>query len=102
RTVPAFRCRNRLCPYCAVSRQRRAFVRLMPILETHAQSRNSQPILITLTFGRSQLPLLDQDKQFKAAFRRLRRLKRWKDHIDGAVCGYEFTLTADGWHYHAH
>jgi hypothetical protein len=29
-------------------------------------------------------------------------MKRWKDRISGALCGYEFTLTPEGWHYHAH
>ena len=29
-------------------------------------------------------------------------MKRWKGRIRGAVCGYEFTLTPAGWHYHAH
>lgn len=101
-SVPSFRCRHRLCPYCAASRQRRAFLRFLPILENYACRGNGQPVLITLTVQSSLRALAVEDKEFKAAFGRLRRLKRWKDHISGALCGYEFTLTPNGWHYHAH
>ena len=103
KTVPSFRCRNRLCPYCAAERQRRAFLKLLPVLEIFAQRENERAVLMTLTLETTSQPLLTQDKAFKAAFRRLRRMKRWKDRISGALCGYEFTLGADGrWHYHTH
>lgn len=59
-------------------------------------------VLITLTFKNSFQALADQDKLFKAAFGRLRRMKKWKDHISGAFCSYEFTRSETGWHYHAH
>jgi hypothetical protein len=101
--LPTFRCRNRLCPYCASERQRRTFSKLWPILKSYAQSdRGERVVLITLTFRNSFEQLAVQDKHFKAAFRRLRRMKRWRDRISGALCGYEFTVTPTGWHYHAH
>jgi len=88
---------------CAAERQRRASSKLLPILEHFARAQpRDRPVLITLTVRSSSDPLAVQDKDFKAAFRRLRRSKHWKDRISGAVCGYEFTLTPAGWHYHAH
>ena len=101
-SIPKFRCRNRLCPYCAAERQRRAFLKFWPILKRYAVRRNTRAVLITLTIRTNSNSLLNQDKHFKSAFSRLRRMKRWKDHINGALCGYEFTLTPNGWHYHAH
>jgi hypothetical protein len=101
-SIPSFRCRNRLCPYCAAERQRRAFLKLYPVLTSYAASENTRVVLITLTLETNSHPLLVQDKLFKAAFRRLRRMKSWKDRISGALCGCEFTLTPKGWHYHAH
>lgn len=101
-SIPSFRCRNRLCPYCAAERQRRAFLKFYPVLKTYAASENTRVVLITLTVETNSDPLLVQDKQFKAAFRRLRRMKGWKERISGALCSYEFTLTPKGWHYHAH
>src|SRR5262249_20291375 len=89
--------------YCAAERQHRAYTRLLPILRSFAKAKpTDQPVLITLTVRNSFDPLAVQDKDFKAAFRRLRRSKHWKDRIRGAVCGYEFTLTPTGWHFHAH
>lgn len=101
-SIPSFRCRHRLCPYCAVERQRRVFLKFGSVLKNRAAKENARVVLITLTMETTSLPLLVQDKLFKAALRRLRRMKRWKDRISGALCGYEFTLTPKGWHYHAH
>ena len=101
-SIPSFRCRNRLCPYCAAERQRRAFLKFCPVLKSYAASEKIRVVLITLTVETYSHPLLVQDRLFKAAFRRLRRMKRWKDRISGALCSYEFTLTPKGWHYHAH
>jgi len=101
--LPTFRCRNRLCPYCAAEKQRRAFGRLWPVVKFFAgPERNERVVLITLTVRNNFDPLEAQDKHFKSAFRRLRRMKGWKNRISGALCGYEFTLTPTGWHYHAH
>ncbi len=101
--LPTFRCRNRLCPYCAAERQHRAFAKLWPVLKFFAGTKRSERlVLITLTVRNNFEPLEAQDKHFKAAFRRLRRMKHWKDRISGALCGYEFTPTPTGWHYHAH
>jgi plasmid rolling circle replication initiator protein Rep len=101
-SIPSFRCRHRLCPYCAVERQRRVFLKFGSVLKNCAAKENARVVLITLTIETTSDPLLIQDKCFKAALRRLRRMKRWKDRISGALCGYEFTLTPKGWHYHAH
>lgn len=91
-SIPTFRCRHRLCPYCAAERQRRAFLKFSPVLESYAAFETTRVVLITLTVETNSAPLLIQDKQFKAAFRRLRRMKTWKNCISGALCGYEFTL----------
>ena len=101
-SIPTFRCRHRLCPYCAGARQRRAFVKFWPVLKSRAATENLRAVLITLTVETHSCSLVVQDKLFKAAFRRLRRMKRWKDCISGGLCSYEFTLTPKGWHYHAH
>jgi hypothetical protein len=101
-SIPSFRCRHRLCPYCAVERQRRAFLKFGSVLKHHAANENERVVLITLTVETTSHPLVMEDKLFKAALRRLRRMKRWKDRISGVLCRYEFTLTPKGWHYHAH
>jgi hypothetical protein len=101
-SIPSFRCRHRLCPYCAVERQRRVFLKFGSVLKHHAANENKRLVLITLTVETTSHPLVIEDKLFKAALRRLRRMKRWKDRISGALCSYEFTLTPKGWHYHAH
>ena len=88
--LPAFRCRNRLCPYCAAERQRRAYTKLLPIVENFARAQTrARAVLITLTIRSSFDPLRAQDHDFKTALRRFRRMKRWKGRIRGAVCGYE-------------
>jgi hypothetical protein len=101
--LPTFRCRNRLCPYCAADRQNRAFKKLWPILRAFARMNGkTSPIFITLTFRNSYDSLEELNQQFKVAFKRLRRMKVWTDNIGGSFCGYEFTLTPTGWHYHVH
>jgi hypothetical protein len=102
RSLPSFRCRNRLCPYCAAERQRRAFLKFWPIVRSYAAGQQWRAVLITLTLEMNSGSLIIQDKRFKAAFRRLRRIKRWRDRIHGALCSYEFTITPKGWHYHVH
>lgn len=101
--LPTSRCRNRLCPYCAVERQRRSFAKLWPLIQHYAELNPSgRLVLITLTLKNSFEPLRAQDEQFKAAFRRLRRQNGWRERISGALCSYEFKLTPTGWNYHAH
>lgn len=101
--LPTFRCRNRLCPYCGAERQRRIFLRFWPFLKSNFKSADpADLVLITLSLKSSFDPLQNQDRRFKAAFRRLRRMKIWKERVSGAICSYEFTLTPSGWHYHAH
>ncbi len=59
--------------------------------------------MITLTVKNSARQLIDIHRDFVAAFKKLRRLKRWKHHIRGGIVSFELTLPPSGeWHYHAH
>lgn len=103
RRLPTSRCRSRVCPYCAAERQHRAHTRLLGVI---SRSVNLEPhnrlVLVTLTVRTSFDSLRSLDRDFKAAFSRLRRMKGWRSRIPGAVCVYEFNLTPTGWHYHTH
>jgi hypothetical protein len=101
---PIQRCRVPLCPDCAVFRQKRAFKRLFPKIRGFTRTHKTDlPVLITLTVKNSSANLLDIHRDFKSAFKKLRRLKRWKHHIRGGIASFELTVSASGeWHYHAH
>ncbi len=101
---PTHRCNYRLCVDCARERQRRACGRLFPILRGFQRAyRHDRQVLITLTVRSSHEALVVHDRRFKAWFKRLRRSKRWKHCIRGAVAGFEFTWNeTEGWHYHVH
>jgi hypothetical protein len=101
---PTERCRVPLCPDCAVFRQKRAFKRLFPKIRGFTRTHKTDlPVLITLTVKNSSVNLLDIHRSFKSAFKKLRRLKRWKQHIRGGIASFELTVSASGeWHYHAH
>jgi hypothetical protein len=102
--IPIHRCYYRLCVDCARERQRRACGRLFPILRGFQRAYpHDRQVLITLTVRSSHEALAVHDRRFKAWFKRLRRSKRWKHCIRGAVASFEFTWNeAEGWHYHAH
>jgi hypothetical protein len=101
---PTTRCRVPLCPDCAVFRQKRAFKRLFPKIREFTRTHKTDlPVLITLTVKNSRRQLIDIHRDFKSAFKKLRRLKRWKHHIRGGIVSFELTVSASGeWHYHAH
>jgi hypothetical protein len=101
---PTQRCRVPLCPDCAVFRQKRAFKRLFPKIRGFTRTHKTDlPVLITLTVKNSARQLVDIHRDFKSAFKKLRRLKRWKHHIRGGIASFELTVSASGeWHYHAH
>lgn len=102
--VPTSRCRYRLCPDCARERQKRAFARVYPaLLELKREFPSDRPVLITLTIKSSHDTLATIVRHFKRWFVKLRRSKAWKDHIRGAVAGFEITYNhRHGWHFHTH
>jgi hypothetical protein len=101
---PTQRCRVPLCPDCAELRQKRAFKRLFPKIREFTRIHNKDlPVSITLTVKNSSRPLADIHRDFRTAFKKLIRLKRWKHHIRGGIISFELTVSALGeWHYHAH
>lgn len=95
-------CWDSLCPRCSRIRQHRLAERLEPFLAHQVDRHRIRHI--TLTLRSSDSPIRDQVTRLRAAFRRLRQTRRWRDHVAGGAAFIEVTFNArtDQWHPHLH
>lgn len=97
--IQEMRCRSRICPLCRESICRRYMTRCI-----EAMVLMDGPKLLTLTIRSADHPLAEQIAHLKDAFRRLRRQRTWKAHVQGGVATFEITFnrTTQQWHPHLH
>lgn len=93
------RCRDRLCPTCAMFRAGTLRTRLRQLL---VKSRSVR--FLTLTMAPVSKDLGKCVDALHDAFRRMRKTLDWKDHVRGGAFVIEVTrgLRGSHWHVHAH
>lgn len=93
------RCRDRLCPTCAIFRAGSLRSRLNKLLHRANAIR-----FVTLTMAPVSSDLAACVDALHAAMRALRASPEWKAHVTGGVFVVEVTRGFDGghWHVHAH
>lgn len=93
------RCRDRLCPLCAVFRGREGSCKVTELIR-----KMNAPRFLTLTLRESEGSLKSLLDRLFSCFRELRRTKEWKRHVTGGVYSFETTYRADRgtWHPHLH
>lgn len=97
--VMSEKCRHRFCPACQA--ERGSIIRRN--IEFLAKTAKNSLKLLTLTLAHTSGLLRPQVDRLTRAFREMRRLKFWKDHVLAAVWVMEVKIGRDGrWHPHLH
>lgn len=91
------RCRDRLCPFCALHRGRQAAAK---VLRTSQAMRAMR--LVTLTLAASADPLKARVVWLLHCFKKLRAHPKWASRVRGGIYGIEVTRGKSGEHWHAH
>ncbi len=93
------RCRDRLCPTCALVRNARGLERTQQIVQ-----RMNSPRFLTLTNPGDRKSLAESLSELFQRNAALRRLKVWKDHVQGGlfVCEVTVNRKTGRWHPHLH
>lgn len=93
------RCRDRMCPTCAIHRSQTLHARIGG-LTTRARSIRQ----VELTMPMTKDDLGTRVDNLLACMRRLRAMKRWRERVKGGVFVIEATRGAKDthWHVHAH
>lgn len=93
------RCRDRLCPTCAIHRATTLRQKIQALCNRARSLR-----FLTLTMPASKEPLGKRVQALHDAMRRLRAMKRWKTLVTGGIFVTETTTGEAGkhWHVHAH
>jgi hypothetical protein len=97
--VTSNHCRNRWCPMCASSRANAVSAQVQEWL-----NKASFPKMLTLTLAHSDRPLFDQIKELYSAFRKLRKLKYFRERVKGGIWFFQVPRSKDrtAWHPHLH
>lgn len=97
--VCPIRCRDRLCPLCALRRSREAATKYGEAVARMGAARH-----LVLTAPSIDAPLADQLAELRAAMRRLRAQRGWKSVVSGGVYTIEVTRNKKTglWHPHVH
>ena len=92
-------CNLRWCPLCAGAKANRIRGNTGQWL-----SGEKYPKFLTLTLKHNSAPLSEQLDRLYAAFKNLRRIKLWKDRVNGGIWFFQVTKSKqDGfWHPHLH
>lgn len=93
------RCRDRLCPLCALRRAREAAEKYGVAVATMDSARH-----LVLTAPAIDAPLAEQLRGMQDAMKRLRQHRVWKQRVDGGLYTIEVTFNARSgqWHPHLH
>lgn len=97
-----FQCGLKLCQHCLSTQSQRHRRRLRAILEQQRLSTSEHYKFITLTIQNPSVGLIATRNIIDRAWRLFRNLKWFHQTITGACKSEEFTLTANGFHYHLH
>jgi hypothetical protein len=95
-------CNSKLCPTCTAESSRRARKLLVSRLSEQQFKPTHKFYFPTLTIKNPQLPLIETRELINRAWTLLRKRAFWCDTIIGGFKSEEFTLTANGYHYHLH
>lgn len=94
-------CKLRICPACRAAKSDKAQRKIADLLK---DAPPSDWQFVTLTMRHSQAPLVDQLKNLRESFRRLRQRKLWKTAVDKCYGVIEVTYNEERkeWHPHLH
>lgn len=95
-------CGLKLCSYCVAKTSQRQRAILRRVIKEVPIRTGYNLQFLTLTIKNEGVPLLDARAVFNKAWALFRGRKWFQDHIRGGCKNEEFTLTAAGYHYHAH
>ena len=95
-------CNSKLCAGCVADSSRRARKALSTRISTQVFRKSHKFYFPTLTIKNPGLPLSDTRSIINRAWTLLRKRRFWCDSIFGGFKSEEFTLTANGYHYHIH
>ncbi|MFZ1061245.1 MAG: protein rep [Candidatus Rokuibacteriota bacterium] len=95
------RCGSRLCPVCRIRWSLRQRDRINSVLADVKPNRRK---LLTLTLRSSSAPLQLQIHRLWSSYNKLKHLRLWKKHVDGAIAVLEVTWNEESsqWHPHLH
>ena len=96
RTVET-RCKKRWCPVCA-----RQISAARVSKYSGAVARMQWPLFLTLTRPNLATLKLEDIRQMRRAYRRMRQRVWWSRKVVGGVASLEVTNTGKGWHPHIH
>lgn len=93
------RCRDRLCPKCAIMRGKVCAAKAIALTQ-----RMNAPRFVTLTTASRDVPLLLALRHLLTAFSRLRRHPDWRSWVHGGIYALEITYNPKSrqWHPHLH
>lgn len=98
RTV-ANSCNLRICPICGDRIRKQTAAKAAAALDGLKSDRLK---LITLTLKSSSAPLVDQLRNLRIAFRKLRQRHLWKDNVTAGFAVIEMTFNEKIRHWHPH
>lgn len=92
-------CRDRLCPLCQRDRGRDLTFRVLAAVKSM-----DAPRFATFTLRHREASLKSEVERLAAAFKKLRKIERWKECVLGGVWVIEVTRNArtGRWHVHLH
>lgn len=95
-------CGSKLCPNCIASQARRNRKKLREAIGKQKLRRGERYSFVTFTIKNPNASLMETRAIVDRAWTLFRKRKMCVDLIRGGVKSEEFTLTANGFHYHLH
>lgn len=95
-------CGSKLCPSCLAKRSRESRKKLRHALERQQLAKGERFLFVTLTMKNPNRSLLKTRDLVNRAWELFRKRKLCVDLVSGGAKSEEFTLTANGFHYHLH
>lgn len=93
------KCTRKWCPSCAPKRGNERADRLRVLIGSMQWPMHLTFTVPNIAYGHSSRSMM---RDLMLAFRRLRRLKLWKENVEGGAYGMEVTDKGEGYHPHLH
>lgn len=95
-------CNSKLCPNCIAKMAQRSRKKLREAISLQTPKKNERYYFATFTIRNPGIPLLETRELVNRAWTLFRKRSLCVELIRGGVKSEEFTLTANGFHYHLH
>ncbi len=99
---PLWQCGSKLCPNCVAIQSRKSRKKLNEAIAANPKRANERYYFFTLTQPNPGLSLRETRELMNRAWSLFRKRKLCVDAFRGGCKSEEFTLTANGYHYHLH